>query len=71
MASILYTAYGFKLEQDLTIRPCGMNSIVFLDSCKAPEPKQINAATRLAYQRGYDTVVFFADDKQTKVIALW
>ena len=71
MASILYTAYGFKLEQDAATRPCGMNNIVFLDSSKAPSARQINATTKLAFQRGYDTVTFFEDDKAVKVLALW
>lgn len=67
----LYTAYGFKLDEPTNTRPCGMNRLVHLDSKKAPSKSQQRATCELAAKRGYDTVVFFANDKCLRTIELW
>lgn len=69
--STLYTAYGFHLEEDTSKRPCGMNTLVHLDTKKAPSKSQQRFTCELAAKRGYDTVVFFADDKTLRTVELW
>lgn len=71
MMSTLYTAYGFHLEADTSKRPCGMNTLVHLDIRKKPTAKQQRFTCELAAKRGYDTVVFFADDKAIRTVELW
>lgn len=69
--STLYTAYGFHLDDDTSKRPCGMNTLVHLDSKKAPSNSQQRFICELAEKRGYDTVVFFQDDTAIRTIELW
>jgi hypothetical protein len=67
----LYTAYGFKLGEPLTTRPCGTNTLVYMDTQKAPTKSQQRFSCDVAAKRGYDTIVFFRDDKAVKTVELW
>lgn len=69
--SILYTAYGFKLDESTAVRPCGMNTLVYLNTKKAPTKAQQKFNCDLAAKRGYDTVAFYADDKRIRIVELW
>ena len=66
----LYTAYGFKLDTDTSIRPCGMNSMFALDNKPLSNKVQSDCADR-AFKSGYDTIVFFKDDKSIRTVELW
>lgn len=68
---VLYTAYGFMLKESTATRPCGMARIVHLDTKKTPSKAQQRATCERAARRGYDTVVFFADDKCLRTVELW
>ena len=68
--STLYTAYKFKLDEDTSKRPCGMNNLVYLDR-KYPSPRKQREVCELPYIQGYDTVVFFEDEKSIRTIELW